>query len=225
MDWLTAYVKDPSTHRGLIFFKNVTTLSSIFSYVSHRLESNHAKISMYHQSTPESEKRRILADMTNFMGNIKILLCTTSFSMGLNLANVAVCMTYGAPDSVESFVQQTGRVAREIDSQGFGIVLTFNRMGKVAAEIKPVLSGTVCIREAMLRQLDDTVIEQELCCDVCTPEIMNPISKFLYRAAAISSSHTSSLWSSSIEPTTYSSATRHSSYSSTYSSDQSSLSP
>lgn len=136
-------------------------------------------LEMYHQSTPENSKATILADMARDDGEIKVVLCTTSLSMGLNLANVGLALCVGSVESCEMFMQQTGRVARD-GSKGEGVVLTVKGSKKNRTNMAGFLAGTICRRKALLTELGETVnTDLNPCCDVCQPDIRSSVWKYI----------------------------------------------
>jgi superfamily II DNA helicase RecQ len=166
-----------------MFFKNIKTLAEVYSYVSHHVLDK-CEVAMFHKSTPDSQKDAILRDMSSTFGGIKVVLCSSSFSLGLNLCNVLLCIMYGPPDSPETLLQQTGRVARSQYQSGHGIVLSYKGMGKVSQSMKPFMAGDTCMRSCLLEYLGETVTQDNECCGICHPHVVNPIQQFLPISAA-----------------------------------------
>lgn len=159
---------------------------------------------MYHQTTPDNKKKEILIDMMT-QGQIKVLLCSSSFSMGVHLRGVSICILYGVPDSSEALLQMAGRVAREPDSSGQVIMLSFTHMRsgrKVSPSIHKFLAGKVCRRAALYDGLSNVTTrchsegqimsEQEAtCCDVCNIHLPNVLKPYLEAQLSIVSQSSS----------------------------------
>ena len=68
-------------------------------------------VKSYHAGLPRREKTAI---MDRFMkGELRILVTTIAFGMGINKDNVQAVIHYNIPKSIESYVQQIGRAGRD----------------------------------------------------------------------------------------------------------------
>lgn len=69
---------------------------------------------MFHAGTPEDVKEHIIRDMTNELGNVKVLVCTSAFWMDVNCKNVQRFLNHFGPSkTIESYIQECGRVGRD----------------------------------------------------------------------------------------------------------------
>lgn len=179
MRWLGRYTDNSNTGRALVFFNTVAELASVYSLVTSEIRDTKA-IQMYHQSTPDSVKSSILDDMAKPDGNIKVLLCSTSLSMGLNLCNINLAICVGPPESAEMFLQETGRVARHSSTRGQGIVLTFKGMTRRVTNMKDFLEGVMCKRTSLLKELGEVVTTRlDSCCDICTTDAVSMLADYV----------------------------------------------
>lgn len=74
-------------------------------------------VDMYHAGTPNSVKAHISADTdVNENGNIRILISTVAFGMGVNCKKIQRVIHFGPSKSVEQYVQECGRAGRDEQS-------------------------------------------------------------------------------------------------------------
>ena len=67
----------------------------------------------YHAGMAAAQRRSV---QNKFMcGNLRIVVATVAFGMGLNKADVRAIVHYNMPKSFESFVQEIGRAGRDGD--------------------------------------------------------------------------------------------------------------
>ena len=68
---------------------------------------------MFHAGIPDSTKTLILKGILKNDGNIRILICTVAFGMGVNCKGVYCVIHFGIPLNIESYVQECGRAGRD----------------------------------------------------------------------------------------------------------------
>lgn len=79
--------------------------------VASNLASRGLKVSIYHGDMDNRErtaKQRIFDDNT-----VQVMVATVAFGMGINKPNIRCIFQYGAPKTVEDYVQQIGRAGRD----------------------------------------------------------------------------------------------------------------
>jgi superfamily II DNA helicase RecQ len=67
------------------------------------------KIEMFHANT-DTKQKRILEEFTKADSNIKVLISTVAFGMGVNITDIDVY--WGLPTSPLSYWQEVGRCSR-----------------------------------------------------------------------------------------------------------------
>lgn len=166
----------------LIFFNNINHLTDAYQYIvvhtNQHFGATQPLIVMYHLITDPTIKQTVIENLADKDGNIKIVLCSSSLSMGMNMAMIDCVIHYGPPTTADAFFQETGRAAREPSRHAHSILLTFPRMAsgrKLDNTMKMYCLGVECRRVTLLGKFGCTKpLDQTQCCDVCE-EIPNPV--------------------------------------------------
>ena len=159
----------------LLFFNNVNTLSDAYAYLTVNcnlpIGDTEAFVVMFHLNTSKSIKDRVISDLSDAKGKVKVVLCSSSLSMGLNMASIKYVIHYGPPTTADAFLQETGRASRGKDTQGHSIMLTYPRMAsgrKLDGTMKSYIKHTSCLRNILLSKFKCTKpVDQHMCCDIC----------------------------------------------------------
>ena len=127
---------------------------------------------MYHLLTDHDIKQDVIEDMAKADGKTKIVFCSKSLSMGINMAQVKYVIHYGPPTTTDAFLQETGRAAREPKIHAHSILLTFPRMasGRTLDDTMDAYRKVKvsCLRSSLLSKFHCTKpTDQKLCCDIC----------------------------------------------------------
>ena len=67
---------------------------------------------MFFKGTDGDVKKRII-EKFNKPSNLRVVICTEAFGMGINCHDVRLVIHYGVPCDTESYIQQIGRAGRE----------------------------------------------------------------------------------------------------------------
>jgi superfamily II DNA helicase RecQ len=109
---------------------------------------------MFHASTDEASKERILENITSPDGHLKLLISTIAFGMGVNIPDVDLVIHWGIPPSALSYWQEIGRCARD-GRDGFALCYAFQRsISKCESDsIKSLFKEdpSKCIRKEVLK--------------------------------------------------------------------------
>lgn len=177
----------PSLPRIMVFFTNVNHLVDAYQCVTVRsgqkIGTGSPQIVMFHLTTGEAIKQAVIDDLGNRNGKIKVVFCTSSLSMGMNLANIEYIIHYGIPNATDSFLQESGRAAREAGSHGHSILLSFPKMAagrRIDKGMKKYAAAETCLRQTLLDQFDCVKpANQNYCCDVCDDTITCEIKNLI----------------------------------------------
>lgn len=188
--WLSQLIKDKQSQnlpRLLIFFARIQELIDAYQYVTvttgQRVGSNFPAIVMYHLITDADIKERVLKDLGNVEGVVKCVFCSSSLSMGINLAAIEYVIHYGPPRTAEAFLQESGRVARDQASQGHSILLTYPRMAtgrQLDVTMGLYTKAEQCIRAILLGRFNcEKPADQQDCCDSCEPSLTCMVKEYI----------------------------------------------
>jgi ATP-dependent DNA helicase RecQ len=138
----------------------------------------------YHAGLPDEERRRVQDGFRR--DNLRIVVATVAFGMGIDKPNVRFVVHYDMPKSVESYYQETGRAGRDgLPSEalmlfGMGDVMTARKLiensdnaERVQVELQKLnamvsyAEALTCRRRALLSYFGD--LRQDDCgnCDIC----------------------------------------------------------
>lgn len=125
---------------------------------------------MNNAGTLSEVKQQIINDMVNLLGNIRILICTSAFGMGVNCKDITQIVHFGPPKSIESYVQECGRAGREGLKSRCCIIYNSMLLLHVSDQIKQfILEKGICRRQ-QLNNIFQSTLEKApgcQCCDVC----------------------------------------------------------
>ena len=169
--------------RILIFFHNLNKLSDAFEYTRARANlqvgEKNPIIAMFHKLTNSECKDAVINSLAENIGRLRVVFCSSSLSMGMNLKNIQYVIHYGPPVTAEAFVQETGRAAREKSLHGHSILMTYPRMfagRKPDDTMKAYVKQQQCLRNILLAKFSSAKPEDQLeCCDFCEAYLDCPI--------------------------------------------------
>lgn len=136
---------------------------------------------MYTACTSTSMKDNILESFVKPEGKLRILVATVAFGMGINAPNIHYSIHWGCSDSIDSYMQESGRCGRD-GKQSFAVLYYSKRQlslkkvdgSYVISENMRIYckNESVCRRKLLLSAFeDDPYFDQpkpaHLCCDVC----------------------------------------------------------
>jgi ATP-dependent DNA helicase RecQ len=153
--------------------------------VAERLQEAGFSAAAYHAGLPDQERKRVQDAFRK--DDIRIVVATVAFGMGIDKPNVRFVVHYDMPKSVESYYQETGRAGRDgLPSEalmlfGMGDVMTARKLiensdnaERVKVEIQKLnamvgyAEALTCRRRALLSYFGD--LREHDCdnCDICT---------------------------------------------------------
>lgn len=105
--------------KGLIYTLTIKNAE----YLYYELQELGYKVGLYHGMLEPDEKKRVQALYTN--GTLNLMVATNAFGMGIDIPDIRFVIEYDMPQSIEDFIQQTGRGSR--DNKYAEGVLLFDR--------------------------------------------------------------------------------------------------
>ena len=103
-------------------YSDLTDASSTLVYKLHSCDAfflfasngHHQPVyEMYTASTAEDIKDRILLEFTSLQSLIRVVVATIAFGMGLNAPDIRRCIHWGPSDTIQAYVQESGRCGRD----------------------------------------------------------------------------------------------------------------
>jgi ATP-dependent DNA helicase RecQ len=153
--------------------------------VAERLRVAGFSAAAYHAGLPDEERRRVQDAFRK--DDIRIVVATVAFGMGIDKPNVRFVVHYDMPKSVESYYQETGRAGRDgLPSEalmlfGMGDVMTARKLiensenaERVKIELQKLnamvgyAEALTCRRRALLSYFGDQRNHDCGNCDICT---------------------------------------------------------
>ena len=80
---------------------------------------------MFQLLTTAKMKQTIISKLADYGSKLKVVFCSSSLSLGMNLANIEYVIHCGVPTQASMFLQKTGRAAREVSIHGHSIFMKF----------------------------------------------------------------------------------------------------
>lgn len=182
-NWLISLIKEKqeTTPKCIIFCNTLTDIPQILSYLLMKLEdaafimNNNKKnwlIAIYHSETWESSKTNISTQFQNpESSNVRVIIATTSLSMGVNFPDVKYIIHFLAPArTLEEHLQQMGRAGRDGNSAYDITIYSNQKIKDCENDVKEVFKSDQCSRKLLLKNFDEnigTMFPGHDCCSNC----------------------------------------------------------
>ena len=115
-----------SMPRIIIFCKQRDHCSILYSFFKYHLRENFTNppgasihtpenrlVDMFHSGTQVEVKDKIIRYFKDPTSNLRIVIATIAFGLGIDCPNVRQVVHYGPPEDVESYVRHIGRAGRD----------------------------------------------------------------------------------------------------------------
>ena len=153
-----------------IFFKN--GLAEKFLEPSDAPDKSEFRlVEMFTRITDEEVKEQIIKSFGS-NSHLRIVCATVAFGMGIDCSDVRQVIHLGAPNDIESYIQETGRGGRD-DRLSLGTLLVVNRNNQFRTKgmITYQKNNSLCRRDLLFQDTDNyshlDMGTKCLCCDVC----------------------------------------------------------
>ena len=129
-------------------------------------------IEMYTRVLPPEKKDEVLQSFSVAEGKLRLIIATTAFGMGVDCQDIARVMHWGAPSTLEEYIQETGRSGRN-GKPAKGILYVKGRNKYITSGMKHYIENvSTCRRKLLFKNFlmySESVVPPAgcLCCDVC----------------------------------------------------------
>ena len=175
---------------GRIYLLFKSYLGHYFTFPAGALDlPQYRLVGVYHSCTNPAIKEYILHNF-NRPSHLRIVIATVAFGMGIDCPDVHQVFHFGAPDSVESYIQESGRAGRD-DVQSVAVLLLIKGESRhhIDGNMKDyITNSTTCRRSVLFGNFDGHVSAAEspcMCCDVCSKNCMCHLCEIKYLSFAI----------------------------------------
>ena len=179
--------KGPETAQTLIFCQSKVQCYNLYEYFKQQLgesmftgephDDRTSLIGMYHHGTRAEQKLTAENAFTSESSIMRILFCTSSFGMGINVKNCNLVIHLGPPKLLDEYLQQSGRVGRD-GKQSYALLLIYKKCtsgpGFDSAIRSYVTNEKVCRRKMLMDAIENPCSSdreiKHTCCDICKGE-------------------------------------------------------
>ena len=124
LDWVVDHIKKhgKDSKKILIYVNYVLSTADIFEHLQGKLGedgfdgppcSKNRLVEMYSAATQEEDKKRVQRRISEKDGNLRVVIATVAFGMGIDIPDVDIVVQWGLPRSPLQYWQQAGRGGRD----------------------------------------------------------------------------------------------------------------
>ncbi|KAI0075786.1 P-loop containing nucleoside triphosphate hydrolase protein [Panus rudis PR-1116 ss-1] len=151
--------------KTLVFANNRSDVEYIWRFLSRRLPSDmRSYVAFYHSLISPRTKKYLMKRFAE--GKIRILVATEAVGMGADIPDIEVVIQFGAPLSLNIWVQRAGRAGRNLAIQAVAYVLVEKSVFQVqkrksssknSGKDPPKLKTKIAARQAQKKNIDDSL--------------------------------------------------------------------
>lgn len=173
--------------KTLIFCRTYNDCAAIFQALAYELSVNLQCLfseqdglsvcDIFSSATPPDKKDWIISQFTTKCSNLKVVICTSAFGLGMDAPDVYNVIHWGPPSTIEEYVQECGRCGRDGKNATALLYHTgtdFTGFKNVSSCIKSYCQNNdVCRRQGLMQVFDPSCIVTKpvplhMCCDICS---------------------------------------------------------
>jgi len=175
--WLVQYIQKEGvkSKKIIVYCRSLERVSDLWlsmmdelgedAYAEKKKGVENRLIEMFHSSSEEKTKNRILKSFSSSKSNIRCVISTIALGMGIQIADISLVLHYGSPKSSLTYWQEVGRTARD-GRPGYAFAMVDGRSlsnKTTKADIKEIVKNenNQCIRKLVLLNFKlDTVASE-----------------------------------------------------------------
>ena len=128
-------------------------------------------LSMYTRASTLQMKQTVMSLFSKTNSTLRVIIATTAFSMGIDCPDVHQVIHWGAPSSIEQYVQEIGRAGRDgLQSEAVVILKQLSRHTEISMK-KYIENSNSCRRVQLYKSFimyeEITLVSKEKCCNIC----------------------------------------------------------
>ena len=170
--------------KTVVYVRAYSDCSSVYMLLKHKMGiafteppgypnlSGYRLVDMFTAVLTTEKKEEVLQSFVKSDGNLRLVIATTAFGMGIDCPDIRRVLHWGMPSTLEEYVQETGRSGR--DGEPSVAVLYQGKGGRNASNmVKTYVSNTANCRRRLLFQEFLIYSESDInvsgckCCDIC----------------------------------------------------------
>ena len=178
-------LKQARTPKTVIFCRSLQNCANMFAMMKRMLGRNIMEppgtevglqarlIDVFTAVSTTEMKDMVLDTFKNFDTNLRLLICTTAFGLGVECPDIERVINWGTPNTLEELVQETGRGGR--DGRQVEAILYAKKIGKNITTAMREYQDNVkeCRRRKLFRHFlfvepgEQLPLKAYCCCDLC----------------------------------------------------------
>ena len=172
--------------RVIIYRRSFEDCSNVYLLFRHCMDANFTEppnapdinrfrlVDMFTSVTDSHIKEEIIQRFTTH-SQLRIVVATIAFGMGIDCPNVRQVIHLGAPDDTESYIQETGRAGRDGLPALATLINNKKNRKSMSEDIRKYMDNDeVCRRDLLFENMDSyehiDLGSKCLCCDVCAKQ-------------------------------------------------------
>ncbi|XP_019643728.1 PREDICTED: probable Werner syndrome ATP-dependent helicase homolog 1 [Branchiostoma belcheri] len=154
------------TKKHLIYLPTKQKCMAMFELLQDAVQGR-GLVEVFHADLSPAKKKKVLEGLQ--AGDVRVVIATVAFGMGIDIPDVSCVISYGAPASVSQLYQQMGRAGRSSEVEAAYLVYhTTKEHEKAKPEVASILTEEGCLRKALLKHLGQSDMpQQDQCCSNC----------------------------------------------------------
>lgn len=171
--------KGREMRRVLVFCQRLNHVRSLYRSIDSQMESFKQKegsslqlYEKYQGNTDEHKKELITTSLATTNGDVRLLIATVAFGMGVDCKDLDLIVHYGPPSDIDNYCQETGRAGRD-GQQSHAVLILFPKA--VSKRTSPQMKAycknkDICRRKVIFSNFEgtyDNINPLHNCCDIC----------------------------------------------------------